>query len=331
MLQDGKRKLVTVRTIQDIRPIADADAVECAIVDGWQCVVKKGEFSIGQKVAYFEIDSLLPIERPEFSFLSGRGLATNVTGEVGHRLKTMKIRKTLSQGLILPLPEDKFVWNELDAYYGVIKYTIPEIAGLQGFTKGNFPEFIPKTDLERIQNMKEILENPSAYEVTEKYDGTSMTVYQFNGEFGVCSRNLEKMESKNCAYWYAVKSQNIADRLQGLGNFAIQGELMGPRIQGNARKLTAPQLFIFDVFSINTQNYLTPSERKCFLKDTGLYHYHIPIHRRDFTIKQGFESLFEEADKAAESPGVEGLVFKDELSQTRFKVISNKFLLKKEK
>ena len=59
------RKLATIRTISDIRPIQGADRIEVAQVDGWECVVKKGEFHIGEKIVYVEVDSIMP-EKPEF-------------------------------------------------------------------------------------------------------------------------------------------------------------------------------------------------------------------------------------------------------------------------
>lgn len=64
----SERKLATVRIIKDIRPISNADNIELAIIDGWQCVVKKNEFKIGEKIIYFEIDSFLPIKQ-EYEFL----------------------------------------------------------------------------------------------------------------------------------------------------------------------------------------------------------------------------------------------------------------------
>lgn len=86
------RKLATIRTISDIRPIQGADRIEVAQVDGWECVVKKGEFHIGEKIVYVEVDSIMP-EKPEFEFLRDRKF----------RVRTIKLRKQVSQGLVLPL------------------------------------------------------------------------------------------------------------------------------------------------------------------------------------------------------------------------------------
>ena len=97
------RKLATIREIKEIRSIEGADLIELAIVDGWQCVVaKKDGFKVGQKAIYFEIDSLLP-QTPEFEFLKPRGTKTSDDGTVGYRLRTIKLRGELSQGLLLPI------------------------------------------------------------------------------------------------------------------------------------------------------------------------------------------------------------------------------------
>ena len=110
------RRLATVRTITEIKPIEKADAIEVAIVDGWECVCKKNEFKVGEKVVYIEIDSIVP-DRPEFEFLRDRKF----------RVKTIKLRGQVSQGLVLPLsilPQNKNykVDDDVTDILGVIKY-----------------------------------------------------------------------------------------------------------------------------------------------------------------------------------------------------------------
>ena len=63
-----ERKLASIRKVLTTKPIEGADAIELAVVDGWQTVIKKGEFQVGDLCVYFEIDSFLPI-REEFEFL----------------------------------------------------------------------------------------------------------------------------------------------------------------------------------------------------------------------------------------------------------------------
>ncbi len=197
-----ERKLVTIRTISNIKPIEGADNIELAFVDGWQVVVKKGEFSIGDYAFYFEIDSFLPTDRPEFAFLKpSNGKVTVYNGVEGHRLRTIRLRKQLSQGLLVPInPEANIAETfnptaerqDYSAAFGVQKWERPIPAQLIGTVRSTFPtHIIPKTDQERVRNIigdlkERILQNPEeAYEVTIKLDGSSMTVYKYGDDIGV--------------------------------------------------------------------------------------------------------------------------------------------------
>ena len=95
------RKMATIRKIDSIRPIPGADAIECAIVGGWTCVVKKGEYTVGDLAVYLEIDSWVPTELAPFL---SKGKEPRVfDGIKGERLRTVKLRGQLSQGLLLSL------------------------------------------------------------------------------------------------------------------------------------------------------------------------------------------------------------------------------------
>ena len=85
----SERKLVTLRDITDIQPIEGADKIEVATIGGWKVVVKKGEYYVGQKVFYAEIDSMLPLDRGYFAFLRERGVKVQ-DGKEYHRLKTVR-------------------------------------------------------------------------------------------------------------------------------------------------------------------------------------------------------------------------------------------------
>ena len=93
------RKLATIRTVTETRPIEDAEMIELAVVDGWKCVTKKGEYSAGDAVIYCEIDSFLPV-REEFEFLRKSSLKSMDERE-GFRLRTVKLRGQISQGLLI--------------------------------------------------------------------------------------------------------------------------------------------------------------------------------------------------------------------------------------
>jgi RNA ligase (TIGR02306 family) len=156
------RKLVQIKTIDRIDENPKADSLETAVVGGWKIVVRKGEFAVGEKVIYFEIDSALPTSVPEFAFLAPRSEKSVLNPENKyvdvHILKTAKLRGQVSQGLLLPLgfgltgdstPEEV---SETFKNLGVFKYEPPLPGG--SVQVGSFPTKIArKTDSERVQNL----------------------------------------------------------------------------------------------------------------------------------------------------------------------------------
>ena len=137
------RKLATIRTIDEIRSIPDADAIECAVVGGWTVVIKKGEFKVGDVAVYFEIDSWIPTELAPF--LSNGQEPRAYDGIQGERLRTVKLRGQLSQGLLLrywdfPKVVEAFHKTRLASdepfdvteILGIVKYEPPVPAHLAG-------------------------------------------------------------------------------------------------------------------------------------------------------------------------------------------------------
>lgn len=155
----SERKLATIRKISNILPIHNADAIEVAVIDGWTAVVKKGEFQKDELVIYCEIDSWIPHEVAPF--LSKGEEPKEYEGIKGERLRTMKFRGQLSQGLVLPisiLPRslgfefatDKVIGEDVTNWLGIVKWERPLNASLSGNVKGNFPWFLNKTDQEHL-------------------------------------------------------------------------------------------------------------------------------------------------------------------------------------
>lgn len=210
-----ERKLASVRKIADIQPIPGADAIDVATIDGWKVVVKKGEFQIGDLAIYFEIDSWIPKDVAPFL---NKGRTYN--GVEGERLRTVKLRGQVSQGLLLPVNcihghatvENTatgigMIVNEgidLTEFLNIQKYEKPLPGALVGVARGSFPSFLRKTDQERAQNMTRDLrrweDEGAMWEVTEKLDGSSMTCYLHEDVFGVCSRNLDLLETEGNAF-----------------------------------------------------------------------------------------------------------------------------------
>ena len=342
----SERKLASVRKIADIQPIPGADAIDVATVDGWKVVVKKGEFQAGERAVYFEIDSWIPKDVAPFL---NKGRTYN--GVEGERLRTVKLRGQVSQGLLLPIsqfakldPRDCNWYltihdtdyledgDDLTDALCIQKYEKPLPGALVGVAKGNFPSFLRKTDQERVQNMTRALrcweDEGAVWEITEKLDGSSMTCYLYEGVFGVCSRNYDLEETEGNTFWTVARRDLDGFVPEG---FAVQGELVGPGIQGNKYGLDAPDFFVFDVWDIKESRYLTPADRRLFCEKLGFNH--APVLETSFRASSDVASLLAMADgqsKIGSKPAREGLVFKNIASEDSFKVISNKWLLKNE-
>jgi RNA ligase (TIGR02306 family) len=334
------RKMASIRRIDDIVPIEGADAIECAVLGGWKVVIKKGEFTVGNLAVYCEIDSWIPTELAPF--LSKGKEPREFGGIKGERLRTVKLRGQLSQGLLLPLEptcanieSELFEGLDVSIPLNIVKWEAPINAQLAGQIKGNFPSVIPKTDQERVQNLtKEIkaaFDNNLLFELTEKLEGSSMTCYLIEQEFGVCSRNLDLKRTDDNTLWKVAIEDKIElkMRIAGLDNHAIQGELVGPGIQGNIYKLSKPMFFVFDIYDIKKGAYMNPVERQAMIKVLQLNHVPVLTNDKDLGIGTIDELLLWAEDKSVlnEKQEREGIVFKQIDGGMTFKAISNKYLL----
>ncbi len=332
------RKLATIRKIDIIKPIKDADAIECAILGGWPVVIRKGEYQEGDLVIYCSIDSWVPTSIAPF--LSKGKEPSVYEGVSGERLRTIRLKKQLSQGLLLPISiVDNItvaVGDDVTDFLGIIKWEAPLSAQLSGVAKGLFPTTICKTDQERLQNLSSELAEwqteDLTWEITEKCEGSSFTAYMLNNEFGVCSRNLELKDTAGNTLWDIAKQLQLKEKLTIVGrNIAVQAELIGPGIQSNIYKLVKHQLAVFDIFDIDTQQYLLAEPRIAIINQLGLTA--APIIDAKFSLKgQTMNQLLEFADGSSiigiTKCNREGLVFKCNEQAVSFKVISNQYLIK---
>jgi len=314
--------------------------IELATVGGWKVVVAKDvNHKVGDLVVYCEIDSFLPIE-PEFEFLRKSSYKKMADGNEGFRLKTIKLRGQISQGLIVPLDvllkrgvssDDVYEGLDVTGMLNIIKYEPPVPAQLAGQVKGMFPSFLKKTDEERIQNLTREFEQykNEVFYVTEKLDGSSVTFYVKDGVFGVCSRNLDLLEDENNSMWKFAIESGLRDRLVGLGkNIAVQGEIIGEGIQGNPYKRIGQTVRIFNGFDIDKYDYLSLSELIELVKVLEVRT--VPILDLDFTLPDTIDELLSYADSKSvlnEKFDREGVVIRSHDRKISFKAISNKFLL----
>lgn len=215
--KNGERMLAYTVTIDSITPIEKADNIELAHVGGWNVIIRKHEFSVGDMAVFFEIDSLLP-ETEWSEFLRQKKF----------KVKTYKLGKfnVISQGLLLPmsiLPDNKeYALHEDVTNTLGIKYYVAEdnarkaksnpnakynnmcarntklakkkwwkwlmkrawgrkllfvFFGRKKDNPKNWPVWIKKTDEDRIENVMFMLDDKNPYVVTEKIDGTSTTFF----------------------------------------------------------------------------------------------------------------------------------------------------------
>jgi RNA ligase (TIGR02306 family) len=343
-----ERKLASVQRIAEVRSIPEADRICAYRVNGWWVVDSVGKYEVGDLAVYLEPDSFVPhVLDPTLS--KGKE-PKEYKGVRGEKLRTIRLKKQLSQGLLLPFVETlnggffqvkgddgflRFVreGDDVTELLGIQKWEAPVPACLAGQVRGNFPSYITKTDQPRVQSLYDKLGEYKnvVYEVTEKLEGTSCTMYLNNGEFGVCSRNLDLKEDNNNTYWSVARKVNLEEKLKtaGFDNVAVQGEVVGPKIQQNIYKLNDFKFFVFDVYLTDMGRYMTPLERKNFCDQFGLGH--VPV-LGSFSIKDmGVEEILGMADGFSQLNNKtlrEGIVFKSECGAFSFKSISNQYLLK---
>lgn len=259
------RKLASVQRVEEVVPIEGADSIEKIRVQGWWVVVKKGDYAVGDRVVYCEIDSFLP-ERPEFEFLRGRCFReATPQRRAGFRVKTVRLRGQVSQGIVFPLdilpPGYYLDGADVTDLLGIIKFELPDNGGyISGKAKGYFPAFVSKTDEVRVQNMTREIGACRGLDfvVTEKLDGTSFTAFWRLGEFGVCSRNLLLDEGDEGGMLNEVARRlGVRDKLQSFGfDVAVQGEVVGPGVQGNKYRLKERTLFVFNLIDLRDGGHL---------------------------------------------------------------------------
>jgi RNA ligase (TIGR02306 family) len=339
-----KRKLASIQRVLEILPIPNADTIELARIDGWQCAVKKGEFAPGSLGVFLEIDAVPPdIEVFHFLWRPKTAEADDIfTRPDKFRIRTMKLRGALSQGLLLPINslglENASAGDDVTELLGVTKYEPPAPPNMGGF-RDNFPGFIPKTDEMRIQSVPEVVAELQglAYVITLKYDGTSATfcIDPRDGEFHACGRNYS-LEAGSNFYWRVAAKYGIEAILRNFPQLAIQGEICGPGIQKNRLNLTDISLFIFNIYDIERAHYLSHDEANKFSLDNGLTPAEVVETGNSFDRDQSSLLSLAEGKYPNTSNEREGIVIRARtetyskvlLGRLSFKAISNRFLLK---
>lgn len=354
------RQLASIQRIDDIQPIEGKDRIVLATVQGWHVIVTK-DFSVGDKVVYIEIDSVLP-EKPEFEFLRPKKF----------RIKTMKMGNAISQGICFPLdilPEkyrDCDIGEDVTEVIGVKQYEPTMDKGeeqeeydpkkvrkypaflmrFKWFRKlvlpkkqyKGFPQFISKTDETRVQNMPWIVNDKRKWIATEKVDGQSGTfcLVRHRGfkkdkfEYIVCSRNNRLCYPDNSSYWKVSDKYQIEQMLKNMiGDrewIAIQGECIGPKIQKNKYGVKDCDLYVFNL--IYPTGRVDSIHAKSICENHGLNF--VPIIQTDYEMPDTVDEIVAYADGQSVLADTlrEGVVFRTQDGKQSFKAVSNQFLLK---
>ena len=337
--------LCYVARVLKIRPIQNADNVCLAYINGWQCVIKIDEFREGDLAIYYSIDSIPDFSDPNTELVRSRG----------GRVKTIKLRGVVSQGLLAPLS-----WLESRGYdisniqegedvtdrMGVTKYISSEEidqyvpAGhswRDDVTRAPFPVSIPKSEEVRLQNKPYLLDylRDRTVVVTRKEDGCSATFVFENGIFRVCGRNFEWLipTCTSRVYHLIADKYAIEEKMRALGkNIALQGEVVGPKINSNRHRLAELTFRVFNIWDLDTSMYLLWEDVECLCQSIGVDTVPVVFRGPATGLPLSVEGLLGLAgDQRYEGQGLaEGIVVKsnDDGKRLSFKVISNKYLLK---
>jgi RNA ligase (TIGR02306 family) len=268
--------LATIQKIISVTSHPNADALELVQVLGWQVVTKKNEFKEGDFCVYITTDTVLP-PHPQFDFLKSKN----------YRIKPIKLRGVASNGICFPISilsefeckDDISISEGTDVteIIGVTKYEKPIPACLRGDIRGGFPNFLIITDEKNLRDRPKALYELTGkpYYISTKIDGCSATYYLNNGDYGVCSRRINLKEDLNTAYWEISDHYNFPHILKSAfptTNIAIQGEIYGEGIQKNPCGVTGILFSIFNLFNIDSGNYLTFDDLKSFCQE-----FHLPM------------------------------------------------------
>lgn len=359
------RKLASVQEIAWKKPIEGRDRIELCGVLGWSLITKKDEFAIGDKCVYIEIDSVLPADNPNFAFLESKkyriktmkmaGVYSQgicfplsilpeknwqVGDDVTETLKIKQYEPTMDTEVgATEIDKKKTSWlhKKLMRYswYRKMFYTT------HMYNNTEFPtQYVHKTDETRINTMPWILDDKTKkWVVTEKIDGSSGTFLLVKHphklrkptfEYILCSRNRRIPKDNGTAYWVVSNKYSIPDKLhQLIGSMdwiAIQGEVIGPKIQKNKYKVTEPDLYVFNVITPAGRMDSVSARNLC--ETVGLKF--VPIIDDNFTLLDTVDEMLDYAtgDSVLGNTLREGFVFRSSDGVSSFKAVSPKFLMK---
>ena len=335
---DPDRPMATITTIISKTSIPWTNKLEIVGVYGWNVVVEKDLYNVGDLCIYIVNDSVIPT-------------SLNIPIKI---VKSRLIKDIYSDGIILPLSKLKDIKNFQEDLYDnrlIVEKDLTNIIGIKKWVSNDeisqyinnkvnlaFPLFIPKTDEIRLQSNINIINkflNNKIY-ITRKEDGCSGTYIWKDNKFYICSRNYELLEEDNgnkmyyiCNIKYDIKNKLEDYCKNNSCNIGIQGEIVGPKINGNKLLLTEIEFRIFSIYNINENKYFSTSKMIEICKELNFTHVPILYHGICDNKFNNVKKFIDFADSIEYSTNVpaEGIVVRldSDLNKTSFKIISNKY------
>lgn len=321
-------KLATLELVDSVERHPDADRLDVIKISGYQCIVRRDSYAVGDPVVLIHPDTVLPDDEWAKPF------------KRGERVKAVKIRGVWSFGIAVK-PEVFLgkgwadlveLGQEVSALIGVRKYESPVGNDLQAI--GPLPFGMFKTDEERYQNIKDLPWGEKV-DVTLKVDGSSMTVYckMVDGEpvVGLCSRTQELRTTCDNKYTNYFNSWRFDEKLKFIRaligfDFALRGELHGKGIQSSKHnphsQVDRLGFSVYDVLNLETLEIQRKGSEFYFLNVIEDYST-VEVIERDVELTPELIKKYEEMDKGPSGHRFEGVVIKH--SKGSFKVINLKY------
>jgi len=335
--------IVEICEIKEIKEHTNADALDIAVVKGWEVIVPLKLYRPGDKVIFVPVDSLIPVE------LSDKMGITKYLAKEG-RVRTAKLRGEYSQGVIIDLKhlldiESKPTMKDVDSLavgtnvaslLGIIKYEPPVRMQMSGDCRPDHPGFFKYTNIENYNNFPDIFQEGEIVSITEKIHGTNFRVANIAGELFAGSHNSNLKPCDKNLYWRAAKMMKLDEILQP--GEQIFGEIYGDvqelkyGFKGGHRKFTVAFLDLM----INNR-YVHDEELKYYLVKNDLSSppllYYGPWSKDLISLAEG-NSIVINADNIREGMVIKPIIERwDENLNGRviLKIISKSYALKQEK
>jgi len=303
-------RIECLETIPEADKILRAEVV-CGKGGRWSGVVPVQAHAEGDIVVVFLPDAVVP-----------RLCGLEFMERHKWRVRPVKLRGCPSEVLIMPLTFYEGLptipGTDVTDVLGVLKYEKEVPQSLSGVAKGRLPVFIPKSDEPNFQTVPHLVEAlvGRPYVITTKIDGTSQTLFHYEGRLGGCSRNLELKDTPTALVWQIAKQWGLPESLPYMGNIAIRWEAAGPKIGANPLQLTKHKPFVYDVWFIDSQEYLGFEEAQAVINDLGMPS--VPVDTVDESLPFFDDDEFRELARGQYKSGHprEGIVIRP-LTETR--------------